>query len=217
VILRSPRLDEFEWLDHGFGTRLSEGWLSSEQYVHLRQIHSDIVVRADQAAGGQLGEGDAMVTAEPGVWLGVRTADCAPVLMADPVRRAAAVVHAGWRGTVESIVVRAIERLHHDFGSEAADLVAVVGPSIGECCFEVGAEVAVQFTPWWPERSDLNRRTRIDLPATLARQLSGANLKAGNISIVGKCTQCDPNLFHSFRRDREAAGRMVSAVRIREV
>src|SRR5262245_50833031 len=110
MILQSPQLAALDWLEHGFGTRLSTDWPPVASYVNLRQIHSGIVFRAEQDASGVLGEVDGLVTNQPGLWLGVRTADCAPIILVDSIHRAVAVVHAGWRGAVSSILERAVER-----------------------------------------------------------------------------------------------------------
>ncbi len=214
MILRSPQLAALDWLEHGFGTRLSPDWPPEPAYVNLRQIHSGIVIEAGEGAHGSLGEGDALVTRQAGMWIGVRTADCAPLILADPANRATAVAHAGWRGTVAGVAVRAVERMQALFGTAPCELLAAIGPAIALCCFEVGPEVARQFRAWWPERSDLDCRARIDMPGTIQRQLIASGLTPGNISVVRECTQCGSECFHSFRRDREASGRMVSAARI---
>ncbi len=215
MILQASQLTSLSWLEHGFGTSLSSNWPPDPSYVNLRQTHSNIVIKASQGAQGVLGEGDGLTTNQPGIWIGVRTADCAPLILADPVHRAVAAVHAGWRGTVGGIAAEAIEMMRDSFGTAPSDVVAAVGPAIAPCCFEVGAEVAQEFRPWWPERTDLDRKTMIDMPGTLFRQLIEAGLTAAKIDLSPACTHCGADRFHSFRRDREAAGRMVSAVRIR--
>jgi YfiH family protein len=212
-ILRSDALSELTWLDHGFGTRLSGTWFEGEPTAIVRQIHSANVFRVNSQTG-YLGEGDALITRTPGVWAAVRTADCVPLIVADPVTQSAAVIHAGWRGTVQEIVAATLHNLHAAFGSNPADMIAAIGPSIGECCFEVGPEVAEQFEKWHPERDDLRQRTRIDLREVLQRQLRAAGFAESRIDRDTKCTRCDASRFHSFRRDRELAGRMVSAVRV---
>ncbi len=220
MILAAPHLATLNWLEHGFGTSLSADWPPEPDYVNLRQIHSDVVVTVsgDQVQG-MLGEGDGLVTRQPGIWIGVRTADCAPVLLADPAHQAVGVVHAGWRGTVNLIVSRTLERMATEFGTRPGDVLAAVGPTIGACCYEVGADVARQFAPWWPERADLQgggSQACVDIPATLQLQLTGAGVDPANIATVGGCTRCGATgRFHSFRRDGVAAGRMVSAVCIR--
>jgi len=178
--------------------------------VTLRQIHSNTVLHAESA--GCLGEGDALITNQPGLMLAIRTADCLPILMADPVTRAIAAVHAGWRGTALEIVPKTMERMQERFGSRPEDLVVVVGPGIGGCCFEVGPEVAAQFSRFFPERSDFSGRMKVDLVATTRRQLGRNGGTVGQFDASGLCTVCRSDLFHSYRRDREAAGRMVTAI-----
>jgi YfiH family protein len=142
----------------------------------------------------------------------VRTADCVPLLIADPKRKVIAAVHAGWRGTVAGITARTIERLALDYETNPNDCVAAIGPSIGPCCFEVGPEVARQFTGFFPEALDL---AHIDLIEANRRALIAAGLAPENIETANLCTMCDRQLFHSYRRDRDSAGRMVSAIGIR--
>jgi hypothetical protein len=115
-----------------------------------------------------------------------------------------AAVHAGWRGTAAHIVVRSLEEMHRLRGTTAADLYAAIGPGIGECCYEVGAEVARQF--------GFNQAERIDLAAINRRQLLDAGVVEHRIDVLGGCTKCDAHLFHSYRRDQLAAGRMVSYI-----
>ncbi len=207
-------LEELPWLAHGFGTRSSSEWPPVDTEVAtLRQIHSDIVLTADRA--GCLGEGDALVTDRPGIMLAVRTADCLPILIADSSKRAVAAVHAGWRGTLLGIMPKTVRAMQEQFGSRPEDLVVVVGAGIGGCCFEVGPEVAVQFSGIFPERSDLMGRAKIDLVETVRRQLGRNDGAAGQFAEIGLCSMCRGDLFHSYRRDREAAGRMVSAIGIR--
>ena len=110
----------------------------------LRQIHSDRCV----PAGGQcgcLGEGDALVERAPGTLVGVKTADCIPILLVDAETRSVAAVHAGWRGSANRIAMRAVEAMAREFGTEPGDLHAAIGPGIGLCCYEVGPEVAGRF------------------------------------------------------------------------
>jgi YfiH family protein len=173
------------------------------------------VLIANGKSDGAMGEGDALITSQPGTLVAIRTADCLPILIADPVQRAAAAIHAGWRGTVAHISSRTVEKLSAVFGCRASDLIAVVGPGIGECCFEVGSEVASQFETLFPERDDLGGRTRISLAEANRRQLCQAGIPNEQITVVDRCTCCGGEQFHSYRRDRDAAGRMVSAVGIR--
>jgi len=143
-----------------------------------------------------------------GIGLAIRTADCLPILIADPRHHAVAAVHAGWRGVVCEIASRTVEAMTQKFHSKPEDLVVAIGPGIGPCCFEVGPEVAVQF--------QLTGRTKVDLVETTCRQLRRNGVCAGQISACGLCTYCNPEVFESYRRDREAAGRMVSLIRVNE-
>jgi polyphenol oxidase len=202
-VYRSPRLSTFDWLTHGFGTRLSPGW--PNDYTSVKQVHSEIVHYAGRQHGC-LGQGDALVSDQPGITVGIRTADCVPVLIVDPERRVVAAVHAGWRGTALRISAKSIEKMT----TEPARLIAVIGPCIGECCYEVGPEVQSRFAADFPERADLSH---IDLAEANRRQLVASGLQPANIEVSGLCTRCNPNL-HSFRRDREASGRMVAAIGI---
>lgn len=162
---------------------------------------------------GVIGEGDALISDKPGIALAIRTADCLPVLIADPLHRAVGAVHAGWRGTALEIVPKTIRAMGQRFGSRQEDLVIAIGPGIGGCCFEVGPEVAQKFAAFFPERQDLAGRAKIDLAETIRRQLGRNGGSVGQLALSGLCTVCQPELFHSYRRDREAAGRMVSAIR----
>src|SRR5205823_616160 len=130
----------FDWLGHAFGTRLFQ---PPDGVATLRQIHSDVIVYAGRP--GRLAEGDALLSDTPGRLAGVKTADCLPILLADERHRAVAAVHAGWRGAVSQIAPKAVEAMAARWNTRPEDLHAAIGPGIGQCCFEVGPEVAVQF------------------------------------------------------------------------
>ncbi|MEK7755512.1 MAG: polyphenol oxidase family protein, partial [Acidobacteriota bacterium] len=153
-IWRAAPLDAFQWLEYGFGGRHANP--PAHPLATLDQIHSAVVVCADNRTG-RIEPGDALVAGQPGVRIGVRTADCLPILLADPERRAVAAVHAGWRGTLLGVAVRAAEAMSRLFGSRPGSLHAAIGPGINACCFEVGPEVAAQFRNLLPERNDLDR------------------------------------------------------------
>jgi hypothetical protein len=213
-VYRAEKLDQLSWLDHGFGTRLSAEWPDYALLATLRQIHSDKVLVADHA--GIIGEGDALISAQPGLTLAIRTADCLPLLIADPRNKTVAAVHAGWRGVVHEVAPKTVEAMARQFGSRPEDLTAVLGPTIGACCFEVGPEVAIQFARFFPERQDLSVRTKIDLAEAVVRQLRRIGVPSGQIGTCRLCTYCQSGSFHSYRRDGAAAGRMISAIRVRE-
>lgn len=190
-------------------------------------------------------KGDGLMTDEPGVLIGVQTADCIPVLVADRKRRAVAAFHAGWRGTVERIVETGIGRMRLEFGSRPEDLVAAIGPGIGQCCYAVGEEVLSNFesqfayfidlfrevydsdpvrtkypmlflTQRAPGHSPIGPTLHLDLIEANRRQLLAAGMKPRAIKLVGGCTACQPHLFFSHRASQGHAGRMLSVIGIRK-
>ena len=205
-IYRVSELDEFPWLVHGFGTRLADLPAGLARLATLKQIHSSSCV----AAGGRsgiLGEGDALLEDQPGSVVAIKTADCIPILLVDERRRAVAAVHAGWRGTVARIAAEAVAAMGRSFGTHAEDLHAAIGPGIGKCCYQVGAEVAARFGG--------QGSGHIDLADANRRQLEDAGVTGRRIYASNLCTMCRAGEFHSFRRDQDAAGRMFSFAGIR--
>jgi YfiH family protein len=210
----APALQELEWLEHGFGTKLSHDWAAAERLAQLKQIHSARVVVADGRTGF-IGDGDALITDRPGLLLGIRTADCLPILIVDPRHRAVAAVHAGWRGTIQKIGSAALQALHDHFGSRPEDVIVAIGHGIGVCCYEVGPEVARQFEQYFPQCANLSTPAKIDLAKINLYQFCDAGVPAKRISVSGICTRCTPEM-DSYRRDGEHAGRMLAAVGVRE-
>lgn len=214
-VLRFTPWLKYDWLEHGFGTRLSEAWNRRSDWISLDQIHSSTCLYADGTAPGRIGQGDALITDIPGAALSIRTADCIPILLVDPIRRAAAAVHVGWRGIVQGIATSAVAAMQARFGSSPELLEAALGPAVGPCCYLVGPEVAAKFQFWFPERNDLNGPAFLDLQQAAHRQLIAAGLRPGRIFTARICTSCRPDLLHSYRRDGRLAGRMVSGIAIR--
>lgn len=204
-VYRARPLERFDWLVHGFGTRWSKNFGSCRNLATLRQVHSNRTVNA-QGRAGCLGEGDALLDNAPGILLAVRTADCLPILLVDARNRAVAAVHAGWRGTVNEIARETIRALQEKFSTRVQDLHAAIGPGIGACCFEVGAEVSAQFG-----FSHARSRT-IDLAEVNRRQLITEGLAPDQIYSAALCTFCLAQDFHSYRREKDVAGRMLSVV-----
>ncbi len=198
-MILAPPFEGQRWLRHGFGTRDTPPWTG--RIATLRQIHSDVIWTARETEGC-LGDGDALISAERGLLLAMRTADCVPILMADPVRRVVAAVHAGWRGTVAGIAARTVDRMRAEYGTNPQDVFSAIGPSIGPCCFEVSVEVPL---PQRDRKADLWTANREQLEA----------VGVGLIWVAGACTMCDERTFYSFRRGRDT-GRMVSAIGVVE-
>jgi polyphenol oxidase len=160
--------------------------------------------------------GDVTLSRAPGVACGVRSADCVPVLCADPASGAVAAIHSGWRGTVVNAAAAGIAALRALVGGPV-DVVAAIGPHIGGCCFQVGEDVAellagassvgeaaVIHTP--------GARLRVDLRRIVRAQLEAAGVAPDAIDDVAGCTFCDAQRFHSYRRDPGRSGRMMSAI-----
>ena len=214
--------------------------------VTVHQIHSTalIVAGTADAARKKPCKADGILTGEPGLLLGVQTADCIPVLVADRKRRAVAVFHAGWRGTEKRIVETGVGRMRLEFGSRPEDLIAAIGPGIDACCYAVGEEVLSNFesqfdygrelfrevydsdpvrtkypmlflTQRAPGHSSIGPSLHLDLVEANRRQLIAAGLKPRSIKVVGGCTCCQPELFFSHRASQGRAGRMMSVIGIR--
>jgi polyphenol oxidase len=201
---RVPEWAKYQWLDHGFGTKAA---LTPENLAAVKQIHSADVLIADRL--GVNGTGDALISGMSGIVAGVRTADCLPILLVDPVTRTVAAVHAGWRGTVKNITLRTADEMSAKFGTKRESLEAAIGPGIGLCCFEVGPEVAREFGPY-PSQS----KTCLDLQRINREQLRAIGVH--QVYVADSCTFCSRDEFFSFRREGEKAGRMISYVGIRQ-
>ncbi len=203
------------------------------ELITVRQCHSGIIHRVDHSTltlptsedpprtseDKALLRGDGLFTRDPGLLLGILTADCVPVLVADTRTHAVAAFHAGWRGTLARIVQRGIGTLRQEFGSRPQDLIAAIGPSIGACCFAVGEEVRNEFesqfayapelfaevfasdpirerypmlflTDRAPGHSNLGPQIHLDLWEANRRQLLDAGLRPSAISVIGQCTAC---------------------------
>ena len=205
-ILKCPAWREAGWQKHGFGTRRS----SPFDALTLRQVHSAGVCVAGSFGDREM-EGDALVTAEPDRAIGVRTADCVPILLLDPRTRAIAAVHAGWRGTVALVASNAIEKMRLRFGSDPRYLEAAIGPCIRACCYEVSEDVAARFSAS-SVRTCASARPHLDLAAANGEQMIHSGLTAERIFDCGLCTFCNPGLFYSYRREPDDPGRMLSAI-----
>ncbi len=167
-----------------------------ETLAFNRQVHSPIVHRA--RAGMRGVPGDGLWSDEPGVSMLAMSADCLPIAVARTDRfPALAVVHAGWRGLADGVVAAGVSALR-DESSPVSDLAAIVGPSIGPCCYEVGPEVAALFD------ADLTTGRKLDLWSAAERDLRASGV--ARVERVDLCTRCNPDLFFSHRRDGRARG-----------
>ena len=197
--------------------------LGADRLRLVKQVHGirAIVVRRGESPPATRPQGDIIVSDDPGVAIGVRVADCAPLLLHDLVRHAVGAAHAGWRGTAAGAAGSVVRAMQQAFGSRSSDLVAAIGPCLGACCGEVGPEVvdafraggagpallAAWFTPGIADRSFL------DLERANRDQLEAAGVRPEAIFGSGLCTKTHLARLHSYRGDRDASGRMVGAIR----
>jgi len=201
--------------------------ISSESLVLTNQVHDTKVVLID---GNDRGKGfsrksdligvDGLLTVTPGVTMVTFHADCVPVFLFEPVIKAAALLHSGWRGTLKNIVSKALAAMKGIPGFYADRLVAVIGPGIGNCCFEVDEDVYRMFSDKFDNkalyaRSD-NGKHRIDLKGIIRQELLYEGLSEKNIHDSGICTKCRNDLFFSYRGDAGKTGSLAAFMQIRK-
>lgn len=213
------------------------GAIGAETVRTLTQVHgcAVVTVRKGQGESGRgRPEADVLVSDDPAVAIAVRAADCVPLLVADPGTGAVAAVHAGWRGTAAGAATAAVDALEREFGAKRADLVAAIGPSIGPCCYEVGAELVDAFAAAGHARHLIDRwflappprrgarpapggadapALRLDMPGANRDQLVLAGLDERNIHACGLCTASHIDLFPSYRVEKDKAGRIAGVIR----
>jgi polyphenol oxidase len=208
----------------------------------MRQIHSAIIHRIS-SKDDRSEAGDGLITDLPGILISVKTADCLPVIVVDRKRKAVGIFHAGWRGTVQRIVEKGIGEMRKQFGSKPSDMLAVIGPGIAKCCYQVGDDVIDQFDSQFAYSGELfeevfdshalhlkypllflNQRApghgepatspHLDLPKANRYQLRDAGVPDANITTLDYCTSCRTDLFFSHRKE-QVTGRMMASVGIR--
>lgn len=200
--------------------------IAPESCIFPQQVHGNRVVQVTSAHTGMgahdphsaLPECDALVTNVAGLMLCVQSADCVPILLFDPKKEVVAAIHAGWRGTVAKIAWHTTDTLQQLYGTQPANLIAGIGPSIGTCCYETGAEVVALVRDQIPESQSvlkLNQLTgkyHLDLWEANRQLLLSAGLRAENIEIAGICSSCRNDLYFSVRRDKTPTGRYVAGI-----
>ncbi|MBI2299614.1 MAG: peptidoglycan editing factor PgeF [Armatimonadetes bacterium] len=178
----------------------------------VRQVHGDALVDAAALPPADVGcavQADGLYTSSAGLLLGVRVADCLPVLLASRDGAWVAAVHAGWRGLAAGILSQAVAALAEGSRRPAADLLAAVGPGIGQERYEVSAEVAGGFPPEC-QRTGERGRPLLDLAAVAVRQLREAGI--GDVDASGRCTHAEAEWFYSHRRDGPRTGRQAGVI-----
>ena len=189
----------------------------------VSQKHGTRVVRVaagDDPETVKATEADGLCSNHAGLGLAVHVADCVPVVIADPRTGACAALHAGWRGTVAGMAAAGVAALVENFGCRPEDLRAALGPCIGVCCFDVGAEVVDAFESAWPgtRAAGIVMETqgfqpRIDLRQCLSLQFQAAGVLPEFIDASADCTSCDPaGRFYSFRRAGRLTGQLAGFI-----
>ncbi|MBV5341403.1 MAG: peptidoglycan editing factor PgeF [Deltaproteobacteria bacterium] len=198
--------------------------VNQEALVTPRQVHGcDILVinEPNEDYSHFLSvEGDAVITNQPNVIIGVCVADCAPILLCDPENKVIAVVHAGWKGTAEGLVSKTVAGMRSEFGSDPSRLHAAVGPCIQKCCYEVDEPVRQGFQKGgiaWDSCAELKSpgKWNLDLIAANRELLTQAGLPADAIQTSKLCVCCHSEQFFSYRRDKEESGRQMGFIMLK--
>lgn len=196
-----------------------------DNFTHQIQVHSANVSVVDSTLRGAgtlaqetaIQQNDALITREKDICLVTKAADCVPMLFYDPVERAAAAVHAGWRGMVQNVAGNAVEAMVHNFGCNPRNILVGIGPANGPCCYEVGEDVEEAVTKIFPNMDGLlvkgkGQRQHLNQWEANRRQLIQVGVPMENIEVAGLCTQCHSSEFYSARLGH--AGRFAAGIMI---
>jgi YfiH family protein len=185
--------------------------------VTMKQVHGDRLIEVKDTNVKEAGEADGMVTREKNIFLGVLTADCVPMLFLAREQKIVAVVHSGWRGTLEGIAGKTVKFLLENHGVLPSELEVALGPSIDACCYQIGRDVEQPLIEQWAELASSSLQTRDNVTYLHLRNLNQAILhRAGipqsQIFRVGPCTSCAKEEFFSYRREKKETGRQISFI-----
>lgn len=165
---------------------------------------------------------DGLITNVPGIALVTQYADCTPLLFCDPVKKVVATSHAGWRGTAQEIGRITVEKMCSDFGCNTKDIIAAIGPSIGQCCYEVDKPVYEPLSKLTYLNLDKlfinkdNGKYMFNLWETNKQILINAGIKPENIDVTDLCTNCNPDVFHSHRFTGGKRGNLAAIIALSE-
>lgn len=184
------------------------------------QIHSDIVNKIDEGNIGQKLEGDALITNIPNVPLLIFTADCVPIAIIDKKNKAIGLAHAGWRGTYDEIAKKTIEKMKENYNTNSEDLVCMIGPSIGACCYEVSKDLVEKFNMNFTNSNEKfytieEDRYKLDLWKVNEYILKECGVKEDNIVNLNLCTSCNSDKFHSYRKHNQTLKRIGTILQIK--
>jgi YfiH family protein len=176
-------------------------------YFPIQEHTGHVTVLTDDSAPDVA---DAVITDKKGVLLGLKLADCVPILLYDPARRVIGAVHAGWRGTAKEILKNTVKTMENAFGSEPRDILMAIGPAIRWCCYEVGREVlnaVVRATGDGDYHMEKDGKLCLDLQSANKYQALSIKIQDTNISIIEECTYCYPDKYFSYRHAKGPTGR----------
>ena len=185
-----------------------------------KQIHSNIVNKVDKDNIGQIIDGDAIITNEKNVPLLILTADCVPVVVVDKVNKAVGLVHAGWRGTYGKICSETLQSMKENYNTNTEDVVAIIGPSIGKCCYEVSYDLVEKFSALLPNADEKIYEIRdekyyLDLWEINTQILKEFGVLKSNIINMNICTSCNCDRFFSYRKHDKTTKRIGTFIEIK--
>ncbi len=224
--LSFPPLERFDFLLHGFllkkltsrslGRFLGKVGSKNSSVIALEQVHSRRILAINKRGGLKKIKTDGydgILTDVPGIVLTVRVADCLPIFLVDPSLKITGLIHAGWRGTLMGIAGQAIEKASEMFGSNPGNMVVVLGPSIGRCCYQISPSLAILFPGDCLTLAQ--DKIKLDLAKANLKQLLKSGVKRERIFSSDSCTFCHKDLFYSYRRDKDKEKRMTAFIAIK--
>lgn len=201
-VLKSDILDTNRVI-HCFTTRGVNANSLYSNYISPLQTHSDHVEIVDNRL--EYPDTDGLIITKRRIPIALRFADCTPLIFYDTNLKIGAVAHAGWRGTAQKIGVKTLQKMYDNFGTKPQDIIAIIGPAIGVCCYEVSDEVKDKVLETVSDKTNLVQGNNIDLKQTNARQLEEFGVT--RIDICPYCTSCNNDLFYSYRKENGTQNR----------
>ena len=191
--------------------------IHSGRVVTMTQVHGDHIVEIKDRNLKEAGEADGLLTEQSGIYLGVLTADCVPILFVAPAQKVIAAVHAGWRGTMAGIAAKTVKLLFEEHSVLPSEIEVALGPSIDACCYEIGQDVSRPLIDKWGDLAGSciqtrDRRTYLHLRNLNQAILHRAGIPESQIFQIGPCTRCAQEEFFSYRREKKETGRQISLI-----
>ncbi|MBD3185078.1 peptidoglycan editing factor PgeF [Candidatus Poribacteria bacterium] len=191
-----------------------------DSLVIAQQVHGDKVSVVDNSKAGcgafthknAIPGADAMITRSKKLTLGILTADCVPIMIADPVEDTFGIAHAGWRGTLHSIGAKTVIKMQNEFAIKPKNCIVILGPAIRPCCYSVGEDLVKHFIQEFGSEVCVSGNN-LDLHKALEIQLVKAGIQKENIFIESLCTSCNTDLLYSHRAENGHTGRIMSIIK----